>query len=179
MTRRAGAGRRKLIAAVATPAGVSGRELIAGAATPAGVSRRELIAGAATLAGAASLALPVSAPAADADPQIVFDLIAREEAAAVAYPLASPFSRHERDHALALRAHLAGFGRSAPPPPRDLPPLGSAALITLERELLDAYDDALARLVNPAILKTAATIAASHAQHHALLARRSGLDPLG
>jgi hypothetical protein len=52
------------------------------------------------------------------------------------------------------------------------------AAIALEAALLAAYRDALVALAEPSILRTAATIAAAHAQHAALLRLAGGRDPL-
>jgi Ferritin-like domain len=151
------------------------------------VRRRELVLGAA----GAILVRPASAAAVDGDPAIVARLMLREESAAYAYrhrPFAD-FELHEADHARALRTHLSALGRSAPEPPRDASQLDRAARrvveadavldaqIELEGSLLAAYREALIAIAEPSILRTAATIAASHAQHEALLRREAGLGP--
>jgi hypothetical protein len=157
-----------------------------------GVTRRALVAAAA----ATALVRPSAAAAAIGarDSATVVRLIAREEAAALAYrgqarPSLFALAAHEAGHARALRAHLAALGHE-PPPAATLDAaarcLGDArgdalleAAIALETSLLAAYRDALVALVEPSILRTAATIAAAHAQHRALLRLAAGRDPLG
>jgi hypothetical protein len=146
------------------------------------VGRREL------LVAAASAALVRPAPAAaevDRDPAILAGLVALEEAAAFAYrtqarPAVFALAAHETAHAEALRTHLAALGREGPRAPRTAAELDAparrvvkagdlSAAVALEESLLAAYRDALAAIVEPSILRTAATIMASHAQHRALL----------
>jgi len=142
------------------------------------------------------LARPAAAAAQDGDPAIVGRLIAREESAAFAHRTAVPIAglaAHEAAHAKALRTHLAALGRDGPPPPRDAAQLDGPAqrvvgasgpvatldaAIAMEARLLDVYAAAMHALAEPSILRTAATILASHAQHHALLLREAGRDPL-
>jgi Ferritin-like domain len=156
------------------------------------VTRRDLIAAAA----AAVLVRPAPATAAEpeGDPGIVARLIAREEAASSAYrgharPAVFALAADEADHARALRTQLAALGHEGPRAPevdararRVADARGGAVLaaaIALEESLLAAYRDALLHLVEPSILRTAATIMASHAQHRARLRLRAGLDPFG
>jgi hypothetical protein len=159
------------------------------------VRRRELV----LAAAGAALARPAAAAAAlEGDPAILDRLIAREEAAAYAYGVAglepTDFEAHEREHAQALRTHLAALGREGPEAPgtaaeldRPARALGQAAgrpavldaAIALEASLLDAYRAALRELAEPSIAQTAATILAGHAQHRTLLRLESGRDPVG
>jgi hypothetical protein len=144
------------------------------------VRRRELV----LAAAAAALAKPAAAVAAAGDAEIVERLIVAEQEAAFAYARsATGFARHEQEHADALRSQLSALGRAGPEPPRDPSELAAPARrvavggtpraeIELEGSLLAAYRRALVELSEPSILRTAATIAASHAQHHALLLRR-------
>jgi Ferritin-like domain len=151
------------------------------------VRRRDLV----LAAAAAALARPGTAAAAAGDLEIVERLIVAEQGAAFAYRLRPGFALHEDKHARALRSQLSALGRAGPEPPQDPSELarparrvveaGDGAVldaqIELEASLLAAYREALVELVEPSILRTAATIAASHAQHHALLRRDAGLDP--
>jgi Ferritin-like domain len=153
------------------------------------VRRRHLLAAAA----GAVLARPALASAQDSDPAILDDLIAREEAAALAHRRAgSGIEAHETAHAMALRTQLGAFGRAAPAGPRDSAGLQGAArrlaeagegwlpaAIALEEELIRAYREAVVRLVEPSVLQTAATILAAHAQHRARLLAEAGRPPLG
>ena len=52
------------------------------------------------------------------------------------------------------------------------------AAIAFERALIRGCADRLAQLDEPGILRTVATVMASHAQHLALLERAAGRDPL-
>jgi ferritin-like protein len=154
------------------------------------VRRRELM----LAAAGAALVRPGVAAAAQGEAEIVERLIVAEQQAAFAYqrrPAPAGFALHEEQHASALRSQLSALGRAGPEPPRDRSALdrparrvveaGEGALlraqIQLEASLLAAYRQALVELVEPSILRTAATIAASHAQHDALLRREAGLDP--
>jgi hypothetical protein len=158
------------------------------------VRRRELL-----LAGAgALLARPAAALAAatlDENGDIIKPLIAREEGAAIAYrsaapPGAPPLERSAADHAAALRTELQALGRGTRPlTAEQVDPLARRVLdaasdrarldaaIALEADLVATYHAAVVRLTEPGILQTAATILASHAQQHALLARLAGRDP--
>jgi hypothetical protein len=136
---------------------------------------------------AASLAAPVAARGEDRDSDIVRELIGREDAAAYAYRdkrlpgLGDPAAQDE-DHARALRTELQGLISPGEPPtsPDDLDPAARrlsdahgdearAAAIALETDLLAQYREALLGITEPAILQTAATILACHAQRRALL----------
>jgi len=155
--------------------------------------RRELLIGATALA----VLRPGVASAAQGEAGILDSLITREDAAAFAHrtrsgALSSRIARDEAEHAKALRTELAALGTGGPDPPmgaRALDPVARrlaeagrdaapARSIALEESLLEAYDEALRELGEPSILRTAASIAASHAQHLALLRRDAGLDPL-
>jgi hypothetical protein len=152
--------------------------------------RRELIA---ALAGTV-LVRPAAAFAAEDDPDVLLRLVAREDAAAVAYRGATPellpgLAAQEADHAAALRTLLDGYGvLEIPRPALDAPArrLVDApdrdrldAAIALESSLVAAYSTALLTLEAAGSLQTAASVLASHAQHHARLRARAGLDPFG
>jgi Ferritin-like domain len=160
------------------------------------VTRRDLLLAA---AGAALVRPGVAVAAADDDPAILLGLLAREEAAALAYrqgpgePLPG-VAAHEAAHAQALRTQLEAYGREDVPPPRDDASeldgperaLADAArgdrldaAIALESSFVEDYRAALPGLAVPGVLQTAATILASHAQHRVRLRRLAGLDPLG
>jgi hypothetical protein len=136
------------------------------------VRRREV------LLAAAGVALARPAVAGAAEGEVLDRLILREEAAALAYEQRGMdlSARHAAEHAKALRTHVAALGRAGPAPATAASRID--APLALERSLLVAYEDALGALAEPSILRTAATIAASHAQHLALLRREAGLDPL-
>ena len=155
--------------------------------------RRELLA-----AGAAALLVrPAAATGAtlDHDGDVIKPLIAREEGAEFAYrgavPAGAPdLGAHARDHAAALRTEFQALGRGTTPitidqldaPARRLAEAGTpakrlAAAIALEADLVGAYRAAVVALSEPGILETVATILASHAQQHALLAHLAGRDP--
>jgi hypothetical protein len=151
--------------------------------------RRELL----LAAGAAWLYRP--APVAAAESDVLDGLIVREEGAAFAYRarrVLAAVALHE-DHAKALRTLVDALGRKGPPAPstlmeldepaRRLAEAGSAAFpvraIALQDSLLEDYREALTELAEPSILRTVASITASHAQYHALLRREAGMDPLG
>jgi Ferritin-like domain len=143
---------------------------------------------------AAALARPARAAAQTGEPAVLRRLIVREEAAADAQrsraaPSVFALATDEDDHAAALRTELAALGNPQPAPGRpehdaaarrlleaDGADLLDAA-IALEASLLASYEQALRTITEPSILRTAATIMASHAQHHALLRLRAGLDP--
>jgi hypothetical protein len=129
------------------------------------VTRRQLVLAAAGLGG---------------DPGILSRLIALEDGAALANRLGrGEFAVHEDEHARALRTELAAFTIDGPPPPTEAAQLSGAArrlaegrrgaAAELERELVAAYLEAVPKLREPNIVRTAATILASHAQHEALL----------
>jgi hypothetical protein len=154
------------------------------------VARRDLL----LAAAAAVVARPaVAAAAVDHDPELLLRLVAREDAAALAYREAAPeplpgVAAQEEDHGKALRTNLDALGRRAPAATLDGPArrLVEApedgrieAAIALEASLVEDYAAALADLAEPGVLQTAATILASHAQHHARLRSLAGLDPFG
>lgn len=112
----------------------------------------------------------------------------------------SGFDVQEAEHAKALRTQLDALGRKWPPPPAAAAQLDAparrvveaagvggstarlvattlAAWIELEASLLRDYHAAVIRLGEPSILRTVATILASHAQHHALLRQEQLRDP--
>ena len=137
---------------------------------------------------------PAVALAAEDDPDVLLRLVAREDAAALAYRRAAPeplpgLAAQEADHAAALRTLLDGYGvLEIPRPALDAPArrLVEApdadrivAAIALESSLVADYSAALLTLEAAGSLQTAASILASHAQHHARLRSRAGLDPFG
>jgi ferritin-like protein len=153
------------------------------------VRRRELV----LAAVGAAFARPAVAAAAAGEADIVMRLIVAEQQAAFAYrrrPGPADFGLHEEQHASALRSQLSALGRAGPESPRSPSELDGparrvveagegavlGAQIELEASLLAAYRRALVELAEPSILRTAATIAAGHAQHHALLRRRAEPD---
>jgi Ferritin-like domain len=151
--------------------------------------RRELL----VVAAGALVARPAAALAAD-DPAVLLRLVAREDAAALAYRRAAPeplpgLAAQEADHAAALRTLLDGYGVLEIPRPAldapaqrlvDAPDAGRVvAAIALESSLMAEYSAALLTLEAAGSLQTAASILASHAQHHARLRSRAGLDPFG
>jgi hypothetical protein len=158
------------------------------------VARRREVLAAGAAAPAAVVARPaVAAAATEDDPEVLLRLVAREDAAARAYREAAPepvpgVAAQEEDHAKALRTTLDAFGRTAPPAALDAPARRLAeaaederlaAAIALEASLVDDYAAALTELAEPSVLQTAATVLASHAQHHARLRSHAGLDPFG
>jgi hypothetical protein len=168
----------------------SGRDA-AGAGSP--TSRRGALR--AALAGAVALAAgrAGAAHAQDRDPDLLRDLIAREQAAALAYRSArgrrfEQLAAQEADHAAALASELAALGLTASAPPREPasltgaaaalataqgPTAALAAALALEEELLAAYASAVPAIAEPNTRRTAATAMASHGQHRAVLRRRS------
>ena len=145
-------------------------------------------------AAGALLVRPARAVADDRDPELLLELVAREDAAALAYERAAPeplagIAAQEADHGKALRSLLDAYGvLEAPPVKLDAPARRLAeapddaaleAAIALEASLVDAYSAALPELVAEGTLQTAASILASHAQHHARLRSLAGLDPFG
>jgi hypothetical protein len=149
--------------------------------------RRELV----LAAAGALLVAPARAAADDRDPELLLDLVAREDAAALAYRRAAPeplagIAAQEADHGKALRTMLDAFGLKPPPVELDAParrvveaPGELEAAIALEASLIEAYSAALPELMAEGVLQTAASILASHAQHHARLRSLAGLDPFG
>jgi hypothetical protein len=154
------------------------------------VRRRELV----LAAAAAALARPAAAAAQVGEPAVVRRLIVREEAAAEAQrsraaPGVFALASDEADHAAALRTLLAALGNPLPAPgsPEDDAAARAVkeadgarlldAAIALEASLLAGYEHALSVITEESVLRTAASIMAGHAQHHALLRLRAGLDP--
>jgi len=160
--------------------------------------RRALATG---LSGATALALgPSAAAAAELDQGAALAALVRaEQDAAFVYRTAGPgadaaaLARHEEEHARALASHLQALGLPLPGPTRSRSGLTSAALavldaggdgqrlragVALERALIAGCAAQLGRLGEPGIVRTVATVMASHAQHLALLERAAGLDPL-
>ena len=143
-------------------------------------SRREAI-----VAGALAVLLvrPARAAAQRSDIAVLIKLVGREEAAAEAYgagtgELLPRVYSDERDHAAALRTQLDALGRRPAPGGLDAPARRLAeasgddrlpAAVALEETLVADYRAALVDLADPAVLQTAATILASHAQHLARL----------
>ena len=121
----------------------------------------------------------------DGDPERLTGLIELEERAALAYRVAgSSLAQAEAEHAAALRTELAGFTIRAPARPRRADRLTGAAasvadgdveaVVALEEELVAAYLRDVPLLVEDGVVRTAATILASHSQHLALA--RSGSE---
>jgi hypothetical protein len=153
------------------------------------VRRRELL----LAAAAAALARPAAAAGQGGEPAVLRRLIAREEGAARAQrshaaPRVYALATDEANHAAALRTHLAALGIPQPPEAAELDEHARRVLeadgasvleaaIALEVSLVASYEQALRIIGEPSILRTAATIMAGHAQHHALLRLRAGLDP--
>ena len=152
--------------------------------------RRELL----LAAAGAALARPAAAAAQTRESAALRRLIVREEAAAEAQrgraaPAVFALATDEADHAAALRTHLAALGNPLPAlgKPEDDAAARAVqeadgadlldAAIALEASLLASYEQALTVITEESILRTAASIMAGHAQHHALLRLRAGLDP--
>jgi hypothetical protein len=143
--------------------------------------RRDLFAAAL----AAGLAAPAAARGEDRDTAILRDLIEREDAAAFAYrgqqlPELGDPAAQDADHAKALRVELQGLIEPGEPHNPPLDPAARrlndasgadrrAAALALEADLIGHYREALLGITEPAILQTAATILACHAQRRALL----------
>jgi hypothetical protein len=143
--------------------------------------RRDLFAAAV----AAGLAAPAVARGQENDAAILRDLIAREDAAAFAYrgqqvPGLGDPAAQDAAHAKALRVELQGLIEPGAPHNPPLDPGARrlndargderrAAAIALEADLVADYREALLGIAEPAILQTAATILACHAQRRALL----------
>jgi hypothetical protein len=131
------------------------------------------------------LARPATALAADDDDDVLMRLIRLEDSAAQAQrgapvQMVSALADDEADHVKALQTHLGALGDRSPRRATGVAPLASLdAGIALEASLVAAYRQALVELQEPAILQTAATILASHAQHRALLLGAAGRDPFG
>jgi len=132
-------------------------------------------------------------PVPPGEPSVLHALIGREHTAAAAYraaaavdPRLARLAEHETDHARALNSELAALGLNGPLPIGDPSLLRGAAgrlagaaereealaaAAALERSLLEAYAEALGGLHVANIVRTAATVMGSHAQHLAVLER--------
>lgn len=141
-------------------------------------------------AGAAAVALggPGAAVASALDrkkgadePGALTALLVAELQASFAYEQAgnAEVGGQEREHAKALASLLDALGRKIPPAPsgrEQLGPLSSAAAtgekaaaIRLEQALIDGCRRWITDLGDPNMVRTVATILASHSQHLALL----------
>lgn len=167
--------------------------------------RRALAAAPLLLLGAAAPA--AAAAKGEGDAAVLESAIGLEQAAAFAYRTAAGttgldartvltlerFGRHEDQHAAALRTALESLGGTAPPPPRTLaeidrvlPGLGQARsrtdvlqfAVELESAQVATYHDAHAKLSEPRILQTVATIMGCQGQHLAVLRAALGAEPL-
>jgi len=151
--------------------------------------RRELLAAAGAGAAAAALALGPSATAARAldrkkgidEPGALAALITAELHAAYAYERSglgagALLSGQEDQHAKALASLLDALGRPiplAPASPAQLQPHAAAlaaertreAAIALEKALIEGCTRQIAMLGDPGMIRTVATVMASHAQH--------------
>jgi hypothetical protein len=165
---------------------------------PEPLSRREALA--AGLAGAVALGSVPAAAAAEPDPGAALTALVRaEQDAAFVYlgaglgALGGRLAGQEQEHAKALATQLEALGLPEPVPAHGYPTLGEEALavleadgdaarweaaIAFERALIGGCADRLSQLDEPGILRTVATVMASHAQHLALLERAAGRDPL-
>jgi hypothetical protein len=150
------------------------------------VRRRELFAAAL----AAGLAAPAAARGADRDSAILGALIAREEAAALAYRgvdlpgLGDPVAQDE-DHVKVLRTELQALKLDKRPiAADDIDPAARrlseapaderrVAAVALETDLLAEYRKAVLGITEPRILEAVATILACHAQRRALVSAAS------
>jgi hypothetical protein len=152
-------------------------------------SRRELLAG----AGAAALALGPGAAVAGAldrkkgidEPGALTALLTAELHAAYAYrhsglPRGGDLARQDDEHARALASLLDALGRDiprAPGSPEQLQPSAAALLrapgpetaAALERALIAGCVTQIAKVGDPGMVRTIATIMASHAQHLAVI----------
>jgi hypothetical protein len=167
---------------------------------PEPLSRRAALT--AGLAGAAALALgvrpAVAAEGPDPGPALAA-LIGAEQDAAFVYRTAgpagdaAPLAEQDEDHARALAGHLQAVGLEPPAPRRSragLPPEALAVLeaadgparsraaAAYERTLIAGCARGLAPLEEPGIVRTIATVMASHAQHLALHERAAGSGEL-
>jgi hypothetical protein len=137
-------------------------------------------------AGALLLAAPPAAVALDRkkgadEPGALAALLTAELHAAYAYERAGrrELARQEDEHAKALASLLDALGRPiplAPSSPEQLGPLGAAAAggsvdaaLALEKALIDGCRRRIADVGDPNMVRTIATIMASHAQHLALM----------
>ncbi|HEV2057894.1 MAG TPA: ferritin-like domain-containing protein [Solirubrobacteraceae bacterium] len=103
------------------------------------------------------------------------------------------FRAHEQQHAETLTTSLTSLGGTPPAPPagpadvdrvveglRDVRSQSDVLsfLIELETAAVAAYFDAQAKLSEPKLLQTSASIMANEGQHLVVLRRRAGRDPL-
>ena len=154
--------------------------------------RREVL----LAAAAATLGLPAAASAKPpTEGDVLLDLMRREQSAKLAYAAASrtlgapqelvTIHQHESDHADALATELAAVGLGRPLRPllagtaKELAEASDRravldAAVKLEEELVDAYRKSLVLLPDAKIAMTAATILASHAQHHLIVGLAAG-----
>lgn len=162
---------------------------------PALPTRRDALLAAAAAGLPLLVAWPGPAVAQDEedDTLLLERLIRLEQIAVVAYgalgagePLDS-FRKHDEQHAGALVAALEQLGDSAPEPPAPGSIEGLrgvrgragalAFAIELETRTLAAYYEAVQKLGDAQVLRTAATIMASEGQHLVLLRRAAGRSP--
>ncbi len=165
---------------------------------PEALSRRAALS--AWLTGAAGLALGVAGAAVAANPDQasgLASLVRSELDAAFVYRTAASggdgaaLAGQEAEHARALSSHLQALGLPPPAPRRSRSGLAPEALRVLEaggvrqraraaaayeRTLIARCAAQLGRLQEPNILRTVATIMASHAQHLALHERAAELE---
>ena|SRR5215210_6427737 len=164
---------------------------------PEPLSRRGVLT--AGLSGAAAVAIgarpAVAAEGPDPGPALTALLRAELDAAFVYRTArqedAALLAEQEEEHARALAGHLQAVGLKPPAPRRSragLPPEALALLeagtraerlsaaAAYERTLIAGYATRLAPLEEPGIVRTLATVMASHAQHLALHERAAGLE---
>jgi hypothetical protein len=164
---------------------------------PDPLSRRAVLA--AGLSGAAAVAIgaraAVAAEGPDPGPALAA-LVAAEQDAAFVYRTAAlddaaRLAEQEEEHARALASHLQAVGLEVPGPrrsPAGLPPEALAVLeggtraerlraaAAYERTLMAGCATRLAPLEEPGIVRTLATVMASHAQHLALHERAAAQE---
>lgn len=158
--------------------------------------------GIATVSALAPLDAAGALTTAQTDLQLVEAAIKLEQRAAVAYETiasgeyleeevrraAELFARQEHDHVDALTAALEDLGGASPERPKVVDVEGLSALesqrgaldlaIRIEGELVRAYLEAAAGLESTALLRTAAQILGSDAQHLVVLRQQLGEDPV-
>jgi len=167
---------------------------------PEPLSRRAVLA--AGLAGAGALALGARAASAAEGPDpgpALTALIHAEQDAAYVYRTARLdgdarlLAEQDQEHARALASHLQAVGLPVPGPRRSragLPPealavleagggtKGARAAAAYERTLVAGCAARLGPLEEPGLVRTLATVMASHAQHLALHERAAGRGEL-
>ena len=176
--------------------------------SPARLTRRAAVSGAAAAAVPFLLARRAAAAAeAEGDTAIVVSALGLEQVSTFAYRalarspalpererrLVRRFARHEQEHADALLIALDALGGDAPPPPRTvkdvdriLPGLATARTredvltfaVELESAAVAAYGDAHAKLEEPKLLQTVASIMGNEAQHLAVLRGALDMEPV-